>query len=84
MDCEGEVNDFLLTTRDALAFTIRHRLRSVPPAPTEASIIDGDARKTTGTPGETVIDSNWKSFSGNPTGFFLPDLEGSGSIKRRY
>lgn len=62
MDCEGKVNDFALTTDDALAFTIRHRLQSILRAEITASIIGGDTHKTTGTPRETVIDSNWILF----------------------
>lgn len=51
MDCESKVNDFPLTTEDALAFTIRHRLQSILRTEITASIIGGDTRKTTGTPG---------------------------------
>lgn len=51
MDCESKVNDFPLTTEDALAFTIRHCLQSILWREITASIIGGDTRKTTGTPG---------------------------------
>lgn len=51
MDCESKVNDFPLTTEDALAFTIRHRLQSIQQTQITASIIGGDTHKTTGTPG---------------------------------
>lgn len=50
MDCESKVNDFPLTTEDALALTIRHHLQSILPTEITASIIAGDTHKTTGTP----------------------------------
>lgn len=51
MDCERKVNDFPLTTEDALAFAIRHCLQSILRTEITASIIAGDILKTTATPG---------------------------------
>lgn len=62
MDCEGKVNDSPLTTDDALAFAIRQRLQSILQMEITASVIGRDTHQTTGTPGETVIDSNWILF----------------------
>lgn len=51
MDCESKVNNFPLTTEDALAFTICHSLQSILQTEITESIIGGDTHKTTGTPG---------------------------------
>lgn len=47
MDCESKVNDFPLTTEDALedAFTIRHLLQSILQSEITASIIGGDIQQ---------------------------------------
>lgn len=65
MDCERKVNDFPLTTDDALAFTISHCLQSILQTEITASIIGGDIHKTTGTPGRQWL-IQIGSFSENP------------------
>lgn len=53
---------FSLTTHDALACTIRHRLQCIPRMEITESIIGRDTHQTTGTPGQSVIESNWILF----------------------